>query len=77
MAWDAKLHKTICMKDVNVSESTTLVVEKYSYDGGAPKVKVGALIRRSNGEVNHAPFRGVDANHAAALAAAILEVAGA
>jgi hypothetical protein len=75
MAWDANKHRTIKVATVDISESAAIEIERYSYDNGPEKIKLGKIIKRASGIVNHAPFSGVDVEHAEKVGNAILAMA--
>lgn len=74
MAWDASLHKTLDTLSIPVTANTTLVLEKYSYDGGPVRIKIGKQVTKANGSVNHAPLSGIDVTYAKQVAEAIIKL---
>lgn len=74
MAWDASKHKTLGLKTIEVTESTSIVVEKYSYDGGPERIKLGKVVKKANGTVNHAPLSGIDLEYIPAVTEAMREL---
>lgn len=58
MAWDAKKHVVKAKKAVTVSETTKIIIERYSYDGAEERVGLKLKITKKNGDSIYAPFKG-------------------
>jgi hypothetical protein len=56
--WDAAKHKVLAKKVVNVSDTTKVIIERYSYDNGPVRISVKKKITKKKGDPVYMPFGG-------------------
>jgi len=75
MAFDVSKFVVLKSESVEVSDTTMIIVEKYTYDGGEEKIKVGKIITKANGTfIRSNDVGGMSPEIAACVAEAIANV---
>jgi hypothetical protein len=70
--WDSKKHKVLATsKPIKISDSSKILVEAYSYDGGEVKISIKTKITKKDGTSIIAPCKSFTLEQAAKVQKAI------